>query len=258
MPQIVIPGTSISYGWQPREQGWGPGMNLNLQVLGQVARGAVLSRTGAVPAEPDEGDSYIVPVGATGAWAGQDNKQAVYLSEAWVFIEPMGMPIYVVDETIHVYWTGSSYAVLAGTGDMSGPGSSTDGAIPAFNGLSGTALKLSGMTMDAAGNLSGHGAAIKTVSTTTYTLQASDNGKILHFTNAAGCTVTAPGPTAVPYGANIQCVLVQKGPAPVTVAEDGESTVHASGDLVATAQLDAMMSIYRYSATDYELGGERA
>ena len=41
--------------------------------------GSVLSRSVDVPATSADGDAYIVPAGATGAWSGEDGKVALYL-----------------------------------------------------------------------------------------------------------------------------------------------------------------------------------
>ncbi len=259
MPAIQIPGTNITYGWQEREKGWGPGMNTNLLVMGQVARGSVISRQqSAPPLNPSEGDAYLVPAGATGEWLGEQDKIAAFHSDAWLYIEPFGSPVLIEDENVHVYWNGGAYEVLGGVGDLKGPTSSTDGEVPRFDGVTGKVLQGSPVRINDPGNMYGHGAVIKEVASTTYTLQESDCGKILHFTHVDGCTVTCPGPTALAYSSNIQCVLVQKSAGPVTVAEDAESTVHSSGDLFSTAQLNAELALYRYSATDYQLGGERA
>ncbi|NQY83447.1 MAG: DUF2793 domain-containing protein [Alcanivorax sp.] len=116
MPAIQIPGTNITYGWQEREDGWSGGMNTNLVVLGYLARGSVLSRSvGVPPADPDEGDRYIVPVDPSGEWAGHDNEVAMFLSNGWVYIEPFQIPMLVEDENFHVYWNGAQYVLIRGT-----------------------------------------------------------------------------------------------------------------------------------------------
>ncbi len=40
------------------------------------------------PATPIEGESYIIPAGATGAWAGQEGKLGIWQGGAWVFHTP--------------------------------------------------------------------------------------------------------------------------------------------------------------------------
>ena len=47
----------------------------------------------APPANPAEGDRYIIGAGATGAWAGKDNQLAEWhavgsASATWIFLEP--------------------------------------------------------------------------------------------------------------------------------------------------------------------------
>ncbi len=50
------------------------------------------------PASPQEGDTYIVPPGATGAWAGKDHAVAFFY-QIWHFITPRrGLRLYVRDE----------------------------------------------------------------------------------------------------------------------------------------------------------------
>lgn len=56
--------------------------------------------TVAPPGGPVAGDRYVVPVAATGAWAGQDNKVAIYLDDldGWLFVAvPQGARAGVAD-----------------------------------------------------------------------------------------------------------------------------------------------------------------
>lgn len=64
---------------------------LNLMLLpgfaGRLAWMPVLSvATTAPPAGPTAGDAYIVPAGATGVWAGQATKLAIWTGTAWALI----------------------------------------------------------------------------------------------------------------------------------------------------------------------------
>lgn len=63
--------------------------NLALDLLDAVVQLAVLSRTTtAPPADPAEGERYIVPDGATGAWAGHAGKVAVSRMGGWALLPP--------------------------------------------------------------------------------------------------------------------------------------------------------------------------
>lgn len=58
-----------------------------------------------------------------------------------------------------------------------------------------------------------------TVSTTTYTLQLSDAGKYLRFTNSAGCTVTVPDSATVAFATGTSIKLGAHGTGGITLVE---------------------------------------
>lgn len=77
------------------------------------------------PTNPSDGDRYIVPTGATGAWAGETGKEAVWdaASNSWVFLTiPEGVLIY--DKATSTYVTTDS----SGTVVTSSVGGTTDAA----------------------------------------------------------------------------------------------------------------------------------
>ena len=250
MPAIQIPGTNIVYGWETREKGWGRGMNTNLLVMGQVARGSVISRSQSIaPSSPEEGDSYIVPVGATGTWSGKDNTIAAYHSDAWLYIEPFGSPVLVVDEDLHVYWDGEGYDVVGGTGDVNGAAGSVDGELPAFSGTSGKALKRTPLRLDSAGNLWGAGLKVEEVAGTSRALTAADNGKVLWFTSNDPVAVTLPdnATTAIVGGFNV--ILAQGGDGAVTAAGEGSDTVVSPDDPIVTSGVGTAVSVIKKADT---------
>jgi hypothetical protein len=60
---------------------------------------------------PNNGDTYIVAPGATGAWAGQDNNLAVWYNSQWNFVVPkQGFEIYVGNRGVSRWWTGTAWA----------------------------------------------------------------------------------------------------------------------------------------------------
>lgn len=71
--------------------------------------------TTAPPATPAAGDTYIVPVGATGVWAGQENKLAHYYGGSWKFRAPIRGPRpLVLDEGKAYFWNGTAWAPEGG------------------------------------------------------------------------------------------------------------------------------------------------
>ena len=68
----------------------------------------------APPVSPVLGDRYIVPVGASGAWAGQAGKIALFEAGAWQFFTPLvGWQAYVVAEAAMAIFTGSVWLTAA-------------------------------------------------------------------------------------------------------------------------------------------------
>lgn len=64
-------------------------VNLALRILEAMAQCIIVSKTAtAPPGSPTDGDCYIVGASATGAWAAQDGKIAVYVSTRWIFVSP--------------------------------------------------------------------------------------------------------------------------------------------------------------------------
>lgn len=101
MPASTEPRSGIFYGWSLGESGWNAQMNTNLQRIGQVGfHLSVKDRNlTAPPASPVAGDSYIVGVSATDAWAGKDNNVTIWSGSAWLFEAPrVGWVAYIEDE----------------------------------------------------------------------------------------------------------------------------------------------------------------
>lgn len=139
--------------------------------------------------------------------------------------------------------TALEYATPAGGGDVSGPGGSpatTDNAIVRWNGTTGTVIQNSGVVIDDDDHLSGHGTEINEQTGTTYTIQGSDNGKTITFTNASAVTVTVPQTSTEAITAGFQCALIQRGAGQVTVAFEGNDGVESKdGNLSLTGQHSA-------------------
>jgi hypothetical protein len=96
--------------------------NEALRALDAIAQIGVLDKDLATPpGAPDEGDSYVVPAGATGAWAGHGGKVAAFQDGAWAFYGPKtGWLAWVADETSLYVFDGSAWTA---------PGSGGGGSI---------------------------------------------------------------------------------------------------------------------------------
>ncbi len=82
-------------------------------VQGLDWQASVISRSFTVPPYSVEGDRYLIPVGATGAWADHVNQIAEYTSaDTWWFCTlSTGMCVYIEDEYSTFVWNGTSWVV---------------------------------------------------------------------------------------------------------------------------------------------------
>ena len=87
-------------------------VNETFRRLDALTHLAVASRGLATPpAVPGDGERYLVPAGATDAWAGQDGRIAAYQDGAWVFFSAKtGWRLYVADENIALLYSGAAWA----------------------------------------------------------------------------------------------------------------------------------------------------
>lgn len=155
MAAITLPNIGLKAGYPEGDNTWGADMNRNLRILDALANMRVLDKDLTTPpVSPTAGETYIVATGATGAWAGQDAKLAIWevgddlVTPAWFFVTPKsGWRTYVVDEDER-YQYGTSWALVVdggggGTGIVesivAGSGISVNNADPANPVVSATA-----------------------------------------------------------------------------------------------------------------------
>src|SRR5690606_31439878 len=68
----------------------------------------------APPAGPEPDAAWLVPAGATGAWAGHEGEIALPEGAGWEFLPPFaGLKLFVRDENVFTYFDGGSWADLA-------------------------------------------------------------------------------------------------------------------------------------------------
>ena len=89
--------------------------NEALRLLDLMVQLSVKARAVASPpVGPSLGDRYIVPAGATGVWAGQTGKIAMFETGVWQFFTPLaGWQAYVVAEAAMATYTGSVWLTAA-------------------------------------------------------------------------------------------------------------------------------------------------
>lgn len=109
-----------------------------IRLLEAMASRAVIDRDlSAPPGSPTDGDTYIVKAAGSGDWASQDNKIAVYITDAWKFItQAEGNSVYLQDENVDVLWNGSAWIAYGGFQTL------TDAATVAWDAGKGTNAKV--------------------------------------------------------------------------------------------------------------------
>ena len=121
----------------------------------------------APPGSPAAGAAYIVAAGASGAWAGQSGKIALYVAGAWAFSTPLsGAQAWVVDEATYYHFNGSAWA--AGL-----PGQIAGGSVRLSHLLNGAPLLVVESTANAPAGGESNGAA--------YIVGASPSGAFSTF-----------------------------------------------------------------------------
>jgi len=102
-------------GYTPGDNGWTAQHNTNWDALDAFVQATVIDvAVTTPPGSPANGASYIVPAGATGAWASQTNKVAVWVARnsAWTFYSPKnGWMVYSQATAAEYVYNGSAWVV---------------------------------------------------------------------------------------------------------------------------------------------------
>jgi hypothetical protein len=127
----------------------------------------------------------------------------------------------------YYYWNGSAWVAVLSTittSSISGNGTTT--------------------------TLTNFGAEVNTQSGTTYTLTATDNGKIISCTSNSAVTITVPALTS-----GFNCLIVQRGTGQVTLSASG-STINNRYNFNKTAGQHAIMSLVSVAAGVFVSSGD--
>lgn len=124
-----------------------------------------------------------------------------------------------------------------------------------WNGSAWVAILSNSTTSSISGNgttttLTNFGAEINLQSGTTYTLTATDNGKIISCTSSSAVTITVPVLTS-----GFNCLIVQRGTGQVTLSASG-STINNRYNFTKTAGQHAIMSLVSVAAGAFISSGD--
>ena len=85
--------------------------NEALAALDGLVHLAVSGTAAAPPAEPAEGESWIVAAGASGEWAGQAGRVAIRTAGGWRFLVPVpGMSVWDHGAGHSRFWSGAAWS----------------------------------------------------------------------------------------------------------------------------------------------------
>lgn len=209
-----------------------------------------------------ENGIYVVaasgsPTRATDADSGAELVNAsVYVSEGTTLADTQWT--CTTNATITVGSTSLAFAQLtSGGGSIGGSTGSTDNAVLRADGTGGATIQATGVIIGDSNELSGYAANVNAQTGTTYTLQASDAGKMVTLSNASAITVTLPNSLS----AGFVCSWAQKGAGQVTFTAAGGGTLNNRSGHTKSAGQYALGTLYvdanaGGSAAIYYLGGD--
>lgn len=241
MPAAALANVGLFEGWAALEDGWGDQMNANLRAVDLLLQARVIARDLATPpATPTNGDAYVVPTGASGAWAGQATKIARWCSTlstpAWEFYTPKtGWVVWVINDAAPYRFSAGAWADASPT-------------IASISGLQ-AALDAKASALVAINNQTG----------TTYTYTTADPGRVVRANNAAAITHTLPtnASAAIPVGASIP--VRQVGAGQVTISPAGGVTLNVpTGFQAKTGRVGAVLMLHKVAADEWDLTGDLA
>ena len=179
MPERIMPGLGLRAFYDPGQRNWGTSLSEDLRRVSALLQARAASRSMALPASGSAGQILIVP-----ATAGA-NANAVALwdetagTPAWVFLAPEdGWQVWIADEARHVRFTSGAWVEVPRPGIV----------------------------------------RLRTLTATSHTLEAIDQGCILETTGSSTVTVTIPDEASVPFetGTLINVTQIGAGAAMVT------------------------------------------
>ena len=112
-------------------------------------------------------------------------------------------------------------------------------------------LDVNGNVTSSGGSISGFDAALNDQTSTSYTLQSSDNGKVVTLNNASAITLTIPSS----LGDGFNCLIVQKGDGQISLTASGTTLINRQSHSK-TAGKYAVLSIVNIGSETIIVAGD--
>lgn len=130
MPTTNQPNIGLHAGWTANEANWGDKMNANLRAIDTLMQSRVLSSAlDTPPGGAAEGDAYVIPSSASGAWSGQASKIARWsvagmVAPGWEYYTPkVGWIVWDISAALPMRYTATGWesglTTIAGVAGLS-------------------------------------------------------------------------------------------------------------------------------------------
>ena len=201
-----------------------------------------------------QGDNIAVIGNAavTKVYASQDKGASIYAKD--IVLENDETITNASDGTVAITATTTSVSgdlTVTGNDITFGNGETISNATDGTVAITATNTTVSG-SLSGSGTISGFDANLNAQTGTTYTIVASDNGKVVSLDNGSAITVTIN----TGLGDGFNCLLVQKGAGQVTISAGGGVTIVNRSSETKTAGQYAIVSVINIGSEAYVLSGD--
>ena len=201
-----------------------------------------------------QGDNIAIigNTSVTKVYASQDKGASIYAKD--LVLENDETITNTSDGTVAISATTTSVSgdlTVTGNDITFGNGETISNATDGTVAITSTNTTVSG-NLSGSGSISGFDANLNDQTGTTYTLVASDNGKVVALNNGSAITVTIN----TGLGDGFNCLLVQKGAGQVTISAGGGVTVANRSSETKTAGQYAIVSIINIGSEAYIISGD--
>jgi len=123
MPKQLSERFDLAHGWIRGEDWWGDPVSANFVTLDMLVHPYVESMTETMPpAEPEDGQMWVVAVGAGDTWAGHDNDLTIKTPSGWAYCTPTrGVRIGCANPEGWFWFNGTAWVTEEQTGEFPSP-----------------------------------------------------------------------------------------------------------------------------------------